>query len=234
MASEIALITGASKGIGRSIARKMAETGLPIFATARNVSELETLKKEVEEKSGSCILFPIELTNESQLDQLVNKISELKLKIRVLVQNAGIALIGSVKEMPVSEWQKTLDVNLTAPFLLTQKCIPLLAENSHIFFINSVAGTQSFTDWSAYCVSKWGLRALADSLRQELAPDGIKVTTLFPSSTDTHLQDKIPYDWDRSKMLNPDDVAEVLINCYQQPAHVQIKDIHLENLAGTF
>jgi NADP-dependent 3-hydroxy acid dehydrogenase YdfG len=234
MVSEIALVTGASKGIGRCIAKKLAKTGLTVFATARNISQLKSLKKEIEKHSGSCYLYSAELTNETELDEIVNEILNLKMRIRVLVQNAGIALVGEVKKLPLSDWQQSLHINLTVPFMVTQKCIPFLSDNAHIFFINSVAGNQTFPEWSAYCASKYGLRALADSLRQELAPDGIKVTTIYPSSVDSPMQDKIPYDWDRSKMLKPDDIAEVLISCYQQPAHVQIKDIHLENLAGTF
>jgi NADP-dependent 3-hydroxy acid dehydrogenase YdfG len=234
MVSEIALVTGASKGIGRSIAKKLAETGLTVFATARNVSQLESLKKEIEEHSGTCHIYAAELTDETQLGEMINEILELKMSIRVLVQNAGIALVGEVEKLSLSDWQQSLHINLTVPFMVTQKCIPFLSDNAHLFFINSVAGTQTFPEWSAYCASKYGLRALADSLRQELAPDGIKVTTVYPTSVDTPMQDKIPYDWDRSKMLQSDDVAEVLISCYQQPAHVQIKDIHLENLAGTF
>jgi NADP-dependent 3-hydroxy acid dehydrogenase YdfG len=234
MVSDIALVTGASKGVGRSIAKKLAVTGLKVFATARNVDELESLKQEIEEKSGTCIIYPAEITDEFQIAEMVNEILKQGMDIKVLVQNAGVALVGPVKDMPISQWQQTLDVNLTTPFLLTQKCIPVLSKNAHIFFINSVAGTQAFGNWSAYCASKYGLKALADSLRQELAPDGIKVTTIYPASIDTQMQDKIPYDWDREKMLNPDNVAEALVNCYQQPTHVQIKDIHLENLAGTF
>ena len=234
MASEIALITGASKGVGRSIAKKLAETGLTVYATARNVDQLESLKKEIEENDGTCIRYATELADESQIVEMVNEILKERLEIKVLVQNAGIALVEPVKDMPLSAWQQTLDVNLTAPFLLTQKSIPILSKNAHIFFINSVAGNQAFPDWSAYCASKYGMKALADSLRMELAPLGIKVTTIYPASIDTSMQDKIPYDWDRDKMLNPDDVAEALVNCYKQPAHVQIKDIHLENLAGTF
>jgi len=234
MASEIALITGASKGVGRSIAKKLAKTGLTVFATARNVDQLESLKKEIEGNSGSCICYATELADESQIAEMVNEILKERLEIKVLVQNAGVALVGPVKDMPLSAWQQSLDVNLTAPFLLTQKSIPILSKNAHIFFINSVAGIQAFPEWSAYCASKYGLKALADSLRQELAPDGIKVTTIYPASINTKLQDKLPYDWDRDKMLNPNDVAEALVNCYKQPAHVQIKDIHLENLAGTF
>jgi len=234
MESEIALVTGASKGIGRSIAKKLAATGLSVFATARNVAQLENLKKEIEETSGTCILHSTELTDESHLDQMLGEIQKAEFKIKVLVQNAGVALVGSVKEMPVADWQKTIDVNLSAPFMLTQKCIPHLSKSAHIFFVNSVAGIQTFADWSAYCASKWGLKALADSLRQELAPDGIRVTTIYPSSVDTPMQDKIPYDWDRDKMLSPDDVAEALVNCYKLPTHVQLKEIFLENLAGTF
>ena len=234
MESEFAVVTGASKGIGRSVAKKLAETGLNIFATARNVSELESLKKEIGDQSGTCLIYPAELTAENDVDLLVNEINRENAKIKLLVHSAGIAKVGSVEQMSFSDWQKTIDINLSSPFHLSQKCIPHLVKNAHIFFVNSVAGTQTFPDWSAYCASKFGLRALADTLRQELAPRGIKVTSIYSASVDTPMQDKIPYDWDRSKMLRPDDVAEALVNCYQQSAHVQIKDIHLENPAGTF
>jgi NADP-dependent 3-hydroxy acid dehydrogenase YdfG len=234
VASEIALVTGASKGIGRSVALKLAETGLTVFATARNISELKSLQNEIEDQSGTCQFYSAELTDESKVDLMVKEIEKSEMKIGVLVHNAGIAKVGSVERMSLSEWKKTIDVNLTAPFMLTQKCIPQLIDKAHIFFINSVAGDQAFSEWSAYCASKWGLRAFADSLRQELAPRGVKVTSIYPSSVDTPMQDKIPYEWDRTKMLKSDEVADALIKCYQHPSHVQIKDIHLENLAGTF
>jgi NADP-dependent 3-hydroxy acid dehydrogenase YdfG len=234
MGSELALVTGASKGIGRSVAKKLAEAGLKIIATARKVSELESLKKEIEDQSGTCIIYPTELTDENELDLLVKEILKEDAKISLLVHSAGIVKIGTVERMSFSDWQNTIDVNLSSPFQLSQKCIPHLAQNAHIFFINSVAGNQTFQEWSAYCASKSGLRALADTLRQELAPRGIKITSIYPASVDTPMQDKIPYDWDRSKMLSPDDVAEALVNCYQQPANVQIKDIYMENMAGTF
>jgi NADP-dependent 3-hydroxy acid dehydrogenase YdfG len=232
--AELALITGASKGIGRSVAIKLAKLGLKIFATARNISELENLKKEIEKQSGICIIYPAELTNENNVDKLLKVILSENEKISLLVHCAGHAKVCMVEKMPFSEWQKTIDINLTTPFQLTQKCLPHLAKKAHIFFINSVAGNNTFSEWSAYCASKWGLRAFADTLRKELAPRGIKVTSIYPSSVDTPMQDKIPFNWDRRKMLSPNDVASALVSCYQQPAHVQIKDIHLENIAGTF
>jgi len=234
MGAELALVTGASKGIGRSVAKNLAKVGLKIFATARNVSQLESLKKEIEDNSGTCRIFPAELTAENEINRLIKDILKEADKISLLIHCAGIAKTGTVEKMSFSEWQSTIDINLSSPFLLSQKCIPHLAANAHIFFLNSVAGNQTFPEWSAYCASKWGLRALADTLRQELVSQGVKVTSIFSSSVDTPMQDQLPYDWDRRKMLYPDDVAKALLNCYQQPAHVQIKDIHLENLAGTF
>jgi len=116
--TEIAFITGASKGIGRSVAIKLAELGLKIFATGRNVSELENLKKEIENQSGDCIIFPAELTNENDLDLLVKQIVLQNVKIKLLVHSAGIVKIGTVEKMPFLDWQNTIKVNLPLLFLV--------------------------------------------------------------------------------------------------------------------
>ena len=101
MGSKIALVTGASKGIGRSVALKLAEAGLTVYATARNVSELKSLQKEIEDRSGTCYFFPAELSDKSQLDLMFKDLKKLEMDIGVLVQNAGIALVGSVEKMPL-------------------------------------------------------------------------------------------------------------------------------------
>lgn len=234
MSAKLALVTGASKGIGRAIAKQLGDTGLNVMAVARNEKELESLKQEIESNGGKCQWYPADLTNENQIDSLISHISSLGFRITILIHSAGVAHVGRIDSLPLSDWRKTLEINLTAPFLLTQKCIPLLAESAHIFFVNSVAGQHTFSEWSAYCASKYGLRALADTLRKEQAPNGIKVTSVYPASVDTPMQDKLPYDWDRSKMLKADDIARAIVNCYQQGDDVQIKEIVLENLAGTF
>jgi NADP-dependent 3-hydroxy acid dehydrogenase YdfG len=234
MVNDIAIVTGASKGIGRSIAKKLSQSGFFVLAIARNINELQSLIKEIYAADGQAEYSATDLQNDEQLHELSEKISEKKAKIGVLVHSAGVAKVGSVKTMSAAEWNETINTNLTVPFKLTQLCMPHLKENATIFFINSVAGRQTFQDWSAYCASKWGLKAFADSLRQELTGQSIKVTSVFPSSVDTPLQDNLPYEWDREKMLKADDVADAMIHCLAQSEHVQIKEIDLENLAGTF
>ena len=234
MPGKAALVTGASKGIGRAVAKRLADTGLTIIAVARNEKELESLKDEIESSGGICQDYPADLTNEKKIDDLINHISSLDLKIALVVHSAGVAHVGRIESFPIADWRKTLETNLTTPFLLTQKSLPLLAPSAHLFFVNSVAGYHTFPEWSAYCVSKYGLRALADTLRKEQAVNGIKITSVYPTSVDTPMQDKLPYDWDRSKMLNVDDVARAIMNCYQQDDNVLIKEIILENIAGTF
>jgi len=232
--SDLALITGASRGIGRSTAKVFASSGLKVFAISRNLEDLSSLQKEIVKDSGQCIYQSTDLMIVEQIDQVVERMKSTGLKIAALVHNAGIAKVGQLKDIKPTDWRETIEINLIAPFILTHKLFPFLSDHCHIFFMNSVAGRQTFPEWSAYCASKWGLKALADVLRQELSGTGIKVTSVYPSSVDTGLHDQLPYEWDREKMLKDDDVAEAIIACFKQSSQVQVREIDLENLSGTF
>ncbi len=234
MPSNLAFITGASKGIGRATALEAASWGLDVFVTARNEEELKSLSKSIDEIGQKCYYKTVDLNNSSEVTNLISEVINLNRPISLMVHSAGVAKIGSVNNMTLADWQLNINTNLTAPFFLSSKLLHLIAENGHVFFINSVAGKQTFPDWSSYCASKFGLKAFADSFRQEVAPQGIKVTSIFPASVDTPMQDSIPYDWDRSKMLRVDDIARAIIFCYSQPDSVVIKDLEIENNAGTF
>ena len=101
-------------------------------------------------------------------------------------------------------------------------------------FINSAAGLQTYPEWGAYCASKFALRALADTLREEVKAKQIRVTSLYPASTDTEIHNDLPYNWNRKKMLTVENVAQAVIYCIEQPDNVSLKSIELENLNGTF
>ena len=234
MPDDIALVTGATKGVGRQIALRLAADGLFVLATGRNTDDMGRLQKEIKNEGGKCLTVPAELIDEAEVTRLVNQVEKLDGKLTILVHSAGIAKVGTVKDMDLHLWEQTLAINLTSPFLLTRKCLPLMGKGAHIFFINSVSGHETFPEWSAYSASKWGLRALADTLRKEVNGEGIKVTTIYPASVDTPMQENLPYDWDRTKMLKADDIARAVLNCYRQPADVQIKELVIENIAGTF
>ena len=232
--SDLALITGASKGIGRATALKLAIEGVEILATGRNVADLESLKDEILAAGGTCHIHPAELTNDSDLNVLIDEITKSGKRLKLLVHSAAVAKVGKVEEMKKADWQDVIETNLSAPFYLTQKCLPLLNSGSQIIFINSRAGKQSFSEWAAYCASKHGLRAMADVLRAEVSVKGIRVTTIYPASVDTPMQTGLPYDWDTSKMMQPEDVARAVIDCFKQPANVTITDLELQNPAGIF
>jgi len=232
--SKLAFVTGASKGIGIATALEAASSGLDVIITGRNKSELDGLEKEINQTGQKWYNFSADLNNLNDIDKLVSDIINLNRKISLLVHSAGVAKVGSIREMNIENWDIIIKTNLTAPFIITQKLLPLMESNSHFIFINSVAGKQSFPEWSSYCASKFGLKAFADSLRSEVAADGIKVTTIFPASVDTPMQDSLPYDWDKSKMLRANDVARAVMHCFSQPENVQIKELDIESNAGTF
>lgn len=232
--SKLALITGASKGIGKAVALESSKFGLDVIISGRNKEDLKKLETEISKFGKQCYNFDADINNISELEELVNRVKELDKKISLLVHSAGVAKIGLVSDMSIKDWNLNMNTNLTAPFYLTKYLLPTMASKSHIIFINSVAGRQSFPEWSSYCASKFGLKAFADSLRSEVAVDGIKVTTIFPASVDTPMHDSLPYDWDRTKMLQAKDIAKSVIHCFSQPDSVVIKDLDIENNAGTF
>ena len=207
---------------------------MDIIITGRNKDELNSLENEIKNTGQKCYKFSAELNHIESINILINQIQILNQKISLLVHSAGVAKVGNVKDMSVEDWDLNLKTNLTAPFILTQKFLPLMESKGHIIFINSVAGKQSFPEWSSYCASKFGLKAFADCLRSEVASEGIKITTIYPASVDTTMQDALPYDWDKSHMLQAKDVAKVVMHCYSQPENVQIKELDIENKAGTF
>jgi NADP-dependent 3-hydroxy acid dehydrogenase YdfG len=232
--SKLALITGASKGIGRATALTLANEDLHLFLTARNQDQLQSLSDEIKEVGGTSTIYVADLRNAGDINDLIGAIRSIKLNLSLLVHSAGIARIGMVSQMSPSDWEEALQVNLTIPFVITQHCLPLMKRGSKIIFINSVAGKATFSEWAAYCASKHGLRALADTLRQEVQPLGISVTSIYPASVDTPMQDHLPYDWDRTKMLDPMNVAFSIAHVFNQPSDVSIKEIDLENNSGTF
>jgi NADP-dependent 3-hydroxy acid dehydrogenase YdfG len=234
MSDNSALVTGASTGIGRAIALALAAKDVHLVITARDAGRLKKVVNEINTKGGNSRYQIADLQDPDQIQELVDDIKKNNRKLDLMVHSAGVAYVGSCAEMPTGRWQETLQVNLTTPFLLTQKCLPLMPPGSQIIFINSVAGKNYFPEWAAYCASKAGLRAYADVLRQEVQSKGIRVTTIFPSSVDTSMHDRLPYNWDRQKMLQSEDVARAVLYCYQQPASVVIKEIDLENSSGVF
>lgn len=233
--SKIAVVSGASRGIGASIAKTLAEHRLAVVLLGRNKKALTHVADYLQAEGGMATAFPCDITKEKDVQRLASTLASTNSKVELLINNAGISRTGNVADFSVEDWKAVLDTNLTGTFILTKTLLPLITDNrGQIIFINSVAGKQSFPEWSAYNASKAGLRAFADTLRSEVNTRGIRVTSIYPAAVDTPLHDELPYDWDRTKMLRAQDISEAILYCYRQAPTVRINEIDLENTAGTF
>jgi short-subunit dehydrogenase len=229
MAVKRILITGATRGIGREIGKSLAAKGHEIIAVARNKHLLQALAD-----GFGCTFISSDLSQSEEIDRIGTWFKKNNKTIDILIHCAGIVKVGQVATMSLEDWQEIITVNLTAPFYLSQVLLPYINQTGLILFINSTAGLHTFPEWGAYCASKFGLHALADTLRQELKDKKIRVTSIYPASTNTEMHDNLPYNWNRKKMLTVENVARAVVYCVEQPENVSIKTIELENFIGTF
>lgn len=232
--SNLAVVTGASRGIGAAIARELSEKGYGLLLVARGQEGLEQVAGYLQAEGTVAHAISADLSIEKDVKKISAYIETLGLKLAVLVHNAGIAKVAPIAETTTADWRRVIDVNLTGPFLLTRELLPKMDSGGQIIFVNSVGGKQSFSDWGAYCASKHGLRSFADTLRQEVSGRGIRVTSIFPAAVDTPLHDDLPLDWDRKKMMRPNDIARAVAYVTAQPAHIRINELELESSSGRF
>jgi len=192
--SKLAVVTGASRGIGAGISRMLAEEGLGVLMLARSASALGEVAGYIQSEGGYAIPLPVDITKPEDLEEVKNYVNDFDGDLSLVVHNAGSASVGNISEFDENQWDSTLLLNLTAPFRLTKKLLPHIQKGGQFIFINSVAGKTVFPGWSAYSASKYGLKAFADTLREEVSSQGIRVTTIFPAAVDTTIHDGLPFD----------------------------------------
>ena len=225
------LVTGSSKGIGRAIAIALASDKTHLFVHGRDKDALAETEKLVREKGSSCSQILADISTTSGCEEIVKAIGGVPLN--VLVHNAAIAIVAPVEELTLDDWNRTIAVNITAPFILTQKFLPQMKKGSSIVNILSTAAKNAYTNWSSYCMSKFALRGFSETLREELRPRGIRVIAVYPGAVDTPIWDSVPGDWPREKMMKPEEVAKAVAFSISCPSNVLIEDITMGNLAGS-
>ena len=229
------LVTGAGRGIGRSIALRFAREGARVVAAARTSSEIEAVVAEIEARGGQGLAVPMDVTDLASVEEALHRAFRFTDdRLDVLVNNAGVFTIKPFAEMSPATWYRLLAVNLNGPFHVTLLALKGLerSDRAHVFNICSIAGQQPFEGSSAYCTTKYGLRGFSDVLRLELSPKGIRVSTVYPGATDTPIFDDVPGEWDRSTMNRPEDVADVVWNAYAAGEGEDVADLEVPPPAG--
>src|SRR5438034_453235 len=224
------LITGASRGIGRAIAEKLAGEDTVLLLHGRDTVALAQTRKAVEPRCARVILLAHDLAKHSGVSDLIAEVGNEP--IDLLVNNAGVAVVKPFTEITTIEWEQTVGVNITAPFLLTQRFAPRLPPGSSIVNILSVAAKRGFSNWSAYCTSKFALDGFSRCVREELRDRKIRVINIYPAATDTEIWDQIESKWPRKRMMSATQVADAVVFALARPTDTLVENITLSSLAG--
>ncbi len=231
----IAVVTGASSGIGEKISVQLARHNFNLILIARNKSKLLNIKKEIEQIGAKCQIIILDVSGKTIIRDLKNKIKNLK-NVEVLINNAGIGIFDKIEDITFEDWEEQINTNLRGSFLLSQFFIPNFKKNKcgKILFMNSVAGLNPYPFAAPYVASKYGLRGLSASLREELREYNIKVISVHPGAVDTPLWEKSGSDFARNEMMSSEDIAKITVEAILAPNNVVCEEIVLRRTAGDF
>jgi NADP-dependent 3-hydroxy acid dehydrogenase YdfG len=225
-----AVVTGATSGIGRSIARHLAVAGAEVMALGRNEAALARLASESEGVAGRVIPRRIDLADEGQLRNLAGEVHRESGGVDVLVHSAGVFARGPVEGAPISDFDRQMDLNVRVPYLLTQLLLPALrAREGQVLFVNSSAGLRSHSGVSQYASGKFALKAIADALREEVNAEGIRVTSVYPGRTATPMQEEVRRleggSYHPETLIQPDDIAQLVLGILLLPRTAEVTEV---------
>ncbi|XGB39321.1 MAG: SDR family oxidoreductase [Cyanobacteria bacterium LVE1205-1] len=232
----VALITGASSGIGKAIAFSFAKAGIHLALVSRLKERLEQLATQLTPTGITVKTYAMDLSVVSEVKDKIATIGAELEPLSILVNNAGMGYTADLLNTPCQDWQKVLDLNLTSVFQCIQGVLPGMRDRQHgtIVNISSIAGHQAFSGWGAYCVSKAALISLSKVLAVEERKHGIRVTTVCPGAVNTPIwdSDTVHVNFDRSTMLTPEVVANVVLQAVQLPQEFVIEELTVMPTAG--
>ena len=223
--NKVALVTGASRGIGFAIARNLAGLGAKVALCAREPERLEKSAARLRAEGAGVAALPADIRNANEIVPLVSKIEQALGPIAILVNNAGIGYFAPIQDASEANWDSVLDTNLKAVFLLSKAVAPGMIQRrgGHIINIGSLAGKSAFAGGAIYCASKWGLLGLTQCMAEDLRPHGIRVSAVLPGSVATDFSPHAGKD--ASKMLQPDDVAHAVEGIVTQASQSFISEV---------
>lgn len=213
LAKQIAVVTGASRGIGAVIAQRLARLGAHVILTGRNQTKLDEVAGKIASAGGQAEAIACDLRDPSQIERLAKAVLKQHGRCDILVNNAGLGWFGGpLHTMEPSEWDRILETNLRAPYLLIRAFAPAMitAGRGHIINISSLAGKNPVANGAAYAASKWGLNGLMYSVAEELRPHKIRVSLVAPGTTRSEFGNSLSAEKSPLGALAATDVAHVV------------------------
>jgi NAD(P)-dependent dehydrogenase (short-subunit alcohol dehydrogenase family) len=209
---KVAIVTGASRGIGRCIALRLADMGATIVLAARNKKLLDHLAQQISESGGKARACPVELTDEASIKKLVQFTQDSFGRLDILVNNAGVTHSASLEDTTTQDFDRVMSINARAPFILCRQALGMLKKSPQgkIINISSVVGVKGYSMQSAYTASKHALRGFSISLANELKSTNVRVHVICPGGVDTEMVSQVRPDINKDELIDPEEIAELV------------------------
>ncbi|MFY9529157.1 MAG: SDR family NAD(P)-dependent oxidoreductase [Candidatus Acidiferrales bacterium] len=232
LANQVAVITGGGSGIGKAIAVGLAAEGAVPVLVGRDITKLQAVAASLRGDAPGVRCYGADLSVPGQIKELAKQIERDTESVDILVHSAGVIELGFLAQAPLENLDSQYQVNVRAPYALTQGLLSnLRAHRGQIVFINSSAGLSARANVGQYAASKHALRGIADSLREEVNSDGVRVLSVFLGRTNSPMQAAVfkaeGRDLRPELLLQPEDVAAVVISALGLPSRAEVTDIHM-------
>lgn len=224
----VALVTGAGKGIGRSIALRLGAEGATVVLNARTESDLQAVRTEIVNAGGSAIIIRADITDDSAVEKLFAQIDHEYRRLDILINNAGKGAFAPVQDLSISDFDGMWELNMRALFHCTKLALPRMEKTGKGAIVNiaSLAGRNAFVGGAGYAATKWALIGFSRCLMLEVREKNIRVVTICPGSVDTDFSGG--HDPEKAaKILAPEDVAEAVMTALLMPSRALISEIDI-------
>ncbi len=231
---KVAIVTGASRGIGRAIALMLGTEGAIVVLAARTKQLLEKVAAQVRNEGGQAIVVPFDLEDEESIKKLVQTVREKFSRLDILINNAGVTHSAPLDKTATGDWDRLMRINARGPFILCRETLPMLkkAESGYIINISSVVGVKGYPLQSAYTASKHALRGMSISLSEELRGTNVRVHVLCPGGVDTELVSQVRPDIKTDELIKPEEIAELVGYLLTHKGNAVIDDLHVRRAAS--
>ncbi|MHC4368289.1 MAG: SDR family oxidoreductase [Planctomycetota bacterium] len=234
LAAQVAMVTGASRGIGRAISIALGQEAATVVLAARSVEKLRETADKVTEAGGGAHIVVTELTDEESIKGLVKETASEFGRLDILVNNAGITHSASLEETATEDWERCMWVNARAPFILCREALGLLRKSPAGYIINiaSVVGVKGYPLQSAYTSSKHALRGMTISLSEELRDSNVRVHLLCPGGVDTDMVSNVRPDIKKEDLIGPNEIAELVLYLVTKKGNGVLDELHIRRAAA--
>lgn len=235
LTGQVALVTGASRGIGAAIAEALSRAGASLFLTARSENGLHGTRQRLAALGSAAECASADVTIEADVKRVVEQAYTTYGRLDILINCAGLGIFGPFLQTSTADWDRIMATNVRGPFLFCREVIPLMAKGGRGCIVNiaSVVGVKGYINQSAYTASKHALMGLTKVLAQEVQPLGIRVHIVCPGGVDTDMASQARPDLERSGLIQPSEVADVVLFLVSQRGNAVVDQINLRRANGS-